>query len=141
MAKSQGEQPEPDVTYLPVLISPVLSGWDLLLLLLLLLHQWCIGCWVLNSVCEGGWGGPGHHLSVRIACSRATAEPDYYAVNQECSVWSCGTHVLGSECQEQGSAHPKWGLLGSNHGVGCFCLWAVAFSRPCSDPLPFRKGT
>lgn len=55
MAKSQGEQLEPDVMYLPVLIIPVLPGWDLLLLL----HQWCIGCWVLNSVCEGGREGQG----------------------------------------------------------------------------------
>lgn len=30
-------------TYL-ALIVPLLHGWDFLLLLLLLIHQWCIGC-------------------------------------------------------------------------------------------------
>lgn len=28
-------------------------------------------------------------------------EPDYHAVNQECSIWSCGAHMVGSERQEQ----------------------------------------
>lgn len=29
-----------------------------------------------------------------------STEPDHYAVNQEGRIWSCRTHVVGSECQE-----------------------------------------
>lgn len=44
------------------------------------------------------------------------AERDHYAVNQEGRIWSCRTHVVGSECQEQSLAHPRWGPLGT-HGA------------------------
>lgn len=42
------------------------------------------------------------------------AERDHYAVNQEGRIWSCRTHVVGSECQEQSLAHPRWGPLGTH---------------------------
>lgn len=108
-------------TYL-ALIVPVLCGWDFLLLLLL--HQRSIRCWVLNPVCGGIGAAPFRFEKGLMGVQQKgfhSAEPAFHAVNRKRSIWSCRTHVVGSASTKNSLASAKWYPLGT--------CWALPLSN------------